>query len=87
MSHKKQAHEDAEKHGIEIVNYASSQRGEMWGDVMLCLPSGFQISQNDDRTGTTMEGAGVSPNEFWKTVRKDLAELIAFKDEWTQIGN
>jgi hypothetical protein len=34
-----------------------------------------------------MEGAGVSPNEFWKTVRKDLAELIAFKDEWTRVGN
>jgi len=87
MSHKKQAHEDAAKHGIKIVNYASSLYGEMWGDVMLCLPSGFQISQEDDRTGTTMEGAGVSSNEFWKTVRKDLAELIESKDEWIEIGN
>jgi hypothetical protein len=87
MSHKTKAYQEASAHGITITNYATSQRGEMYGDISINLPSGYQIAVDDDRTGLTAEGCGATINHFWKLVREDLHELISRKDEWTLIGN
>lgn len=85
MSHKKEAYATAAEHGMTIDNYASSQRGEMWGNIAINLPAGYQLSPTDERTGLTSEAGGMSYNDFWKYVRMDIAELLSFKDEWTKI--
>jgi hypothetical protein len=85
MSHKLEAYKLADAHGMTIQNYASSYHGEMFGNLMVSLPEGYQLSDTDNRTGISCEGCGLSINDFWKYVREDIKELVSWKEDWKKI--